>query len=520
MTTAAADAAASTTAPPRARDETRNPYPGLRPFESDEKDFFVGRDLVLPQVETRVRTSPLTVLFARSGVGKSSFLNCRLQPALLTESDCRPVKVWAGKPEDRIAEAVGSLKFGTEPAAEKPVLILDQFEDVFKSGDDRRGLWNALGAIVNVEEPPVHVLVSMREEWLGAWVEAAQYLPDAYRTLYRLEPLSRDELTSVVTLPPQLVGSSITVEPEFVKELLDDLTKKQAFGFGNAYVEPGMVQLACRRMWAEAATSPRRALDRTLYARLGRIDGIIEDFVWNALLDDTGHERFTPEEQIYWVAITQQLSLAYGVKAIVTADAICRKLRIEDFGVAGEAVLTKTLERGEQTYLRKVGVRQEPPVHLAARVSAVLDKGVAIGFLKPQKAVKGGHTLYELHHDALGPFLTTFAATFEQALNKRTKRVARLLSLFSALLIIAVFALIYTIVIVSFSGVPVGLKHDWLVILSLALGGAFAIAVYAGFVRIGMWMSKKVSATLGYPMIRRLVRNVRPEKYRHARPRV
>lgn len=54
-----------------------NPYPGLRPFRAEEAAFFFGREALAASVATRLRLRPLTVLFARSGIGKSSFLTCR-----------------------------------------------------------------------------------------------------------------------------------------------------------------------------------------------------------------------------------------------------------------------------------------------------------------------------------------------------------------------------------------------------------------------------------------------------------
>jgi len=54
-----------------------NPYPGLRPFRAEEAALFFGREALAASVATRLRLRPLTVLFARRGVGKSSFLTCR-----------------------------------------------------------------------------------------------------------------------------------------------------------------------------------------------------------------------------------------------------------------------------------------------------------------------------------------------------------------------------------------------------------------------------------------------------------
>src|SRR5450631_1505478 len=109
-----------------------NPYPGLRPFRQNEADLFMGREVVQGSVTTRVRISPLTLLVARSGVGKSSFLTCRLIPKLQENSAIRYVNEWgSAAPEVLINHAIETIENERNGHREKPLLILDQFEDVF-----------------------------------------------------------------------------------------------------------------------------------------------------------------------------------------------------------------------------------------------------------------------------------------------------------------------------------------------------------------------------------------------------
>ena len=105
-----------------------NPYPGLRPFREDESDFFFGRESTRNVFSNRIRISPVVVVVARSGVGKSSFLTCRLIPELRRSSRVQYVNEWGGKAPDELIEPKIALllKAGVNP--EKPVLILDQFE--------------------------------------------------------------------------------------------------------------------------------------------------------------------------------------------------------------------------------------------------------------------------------------------------------------------------------------------------------------------------------------------------------
>ncbi|MGH7634829.1 MAG: hypothetical protein ACRENC_13925, partial [Gemmatimonadaceae bacterium] len=49
-----------------------NPWPGLLAFREANRHFFFGRTLELDDLFRRVRRETLTVLYAQSGLGKTS----------------------------------------------------------------------------------------------------------------------------------------------------------------------------------------------------------------------------------------------------------------------------------------------------------------------------------------------------------------------------------------------------------------------------------------------------------------
>ena len=57
-------------------------YPGIRAFEYTDKNLFFGRKEDVKKLYTRVKAQSLVVLFAKSGIGKSSLLNAGLLPLL------------------------------------------------------------------------------------------------------------------------------------------------------------------------------------------------------------------------------------------------------------------------------------------------------------------------------------------------------------------------------------------------------------------------------------------------------
>ena len=59
-----------------------NPWPGLESFEEDSHAFFFGRDHEIKLLRDHVLDSPVTVLYGRSGLGKTSLLRAGLFPLL------------------------------------------------------------------------------------------------------------------------------------------------------------------------------------------------------------------------------------------------------------------------------------------------------------------------------------------------------------------------------------------------------------------------------------------------------
>jgi hypothetical protein len=407
-----------------------NPYPGLRPFRADEAALFTGRELAADLIATRLRLAPLTLLFARSGVGKSSFLTCRLIPLLAATSSVAYLNEWGSeRPAVAVERRVQELLATARQTLERPVLILDQFEDVFKLPGDREDLWEALAGLVNVHDAPVSVLISMREEWLGAWVEATDYLPDALGSLVRLAPLSDGELAQAIQRPAALEGA--VVAPDLLPLLLADLRRPSAYGLGGEYGEPGMLQLVCRRLWEEAAKSGRPTMDAELYTRLGRAPQIERDFVWRYLGDaGPADAPFSPTERVVWVGLTRYLTTVPGVKAIVDADGLARRLHLRDLGAPGPAMAAAALSRRSRRYLQaSPDQRGDPPADVVALIERALRRGAERGLLKQQGAASGanGHgdaapaaPRYELAHDALAGLLQQFAGEFQSWMRRRT----------------------------------------------------------------------------------------------------
>src|SRR5262245_54447199 len=59
-----------------------NPWPGLDSYDEAAREFFSGRSAEAAELQRRIADEPVTVLFGKSGLGKTSLLKAGVFPAL------------------------------------------------------------------------------------------------------------------------------------------------------------------------------------------------------------------------------------------------------------------------------------------------------------------------------------------------------------------------------------------------------------------------------------------------------
>lgn len=182
-------------------DSKNSRYPGIRSFEPHERKQFFGRKRETRELHDLIKSERFMVLFAKSGIGKTSLLNAGIIP-LLKQDIYHPVGVrFQGKGEggDAALTPAETLRKSIEALAEHfwlkergqkrlavhcngrkpllweelksypfekevaimPVLILDQFEEFFlHSEEDQKELLDCLADIV-YERVPKSLLENM-----------------------------------------------------------------------------------------------------------------------------------------------------------------------------------------------------------------------------------------------------------------------------------------------------------------------------------------------------------------------
>src|SRR4051812_5346099 len=107
-----------------------NPFRGLVQYQRNDPLFARDQDVEL--IQSRLWSNRVTVMFAGSGVGKSSFLNAKLTPSL--EEIFKPEHVgvpdaisWArDDPRKALSEVKQRVTAG-KPTRRGSIIILDQF---------------------------------------------------------------------------------------------------------------------------------------------------------------------------------------------------------------------------------------------------------------------------------------------------------------------------------------------------------------------------------------------------------
>ena len=148
--------------------DAENPWPGLEAFEENARAFFHGRDHEAESLLNHVLDGPVTVLYGRSGLGKTSLLRAGLFPLLREQRQFLPVYVrFDVKPgtspltrqlhqsvydsiradvpdamlpsdEESLWEYLHRVDFELWSAQNyplTPVIVLDQFEELFTLGE-------------------------------------------------------------------------------------------------------------------------------------------------------------------------------------------------------------------------------------------------------------------------------------------------------------------------------------------------------------------------------------------------
>jgi len=233
----------------------QNPFPGLRPFKSEESTLFFGRDDQIGEALDRLMRRKLLAVVGMSGCGKSSLVIAGMVPALEMGLAGDPSQQWRieimrpgdgplrelerclgfeGGPLVQRTYALREAVKANLPANQSLLLVVDQFEEIFpfcdrlrEGGGRETDLFvSYLLSAAQEQAARVYIILTMRSDYLG---ECAKFhgLPEALNDGQYLVPrMTRSQLQEAIENPLEAIsgvdGKAVRFHPGLVQRILND----------------------------------------------------------------------------------------------------------------------------------------------------------------------------------------------------------------------------------------------------------------------------------------------------------
>lgn len=248
----------------------RNPFPGLRPFTINENHLFFGREGHSEQVLEFLAKNRFVAVTGASGSGKSSLIYCGLIPVLYggfilnagskwriitARPGNSPVENLAGaiaqadsanksnsqiqkqinytvlrRSSNGLIDAIKQLKLG---AGENVLLIIDQFEELFRFKESRKDITTIneteayIKLIVNSVQQknlPVYVVLTMRSDFIGECSQFQELTDIINESNFLIPQMSRNDFKEAI-LGPLAVGGA-EIDSQLLQHILNSIENK------------------------------------------------------------------------------------------------------------------------------------------------------------------------------------------------------------------------------------------------------------------------------------------------------
>lgn len=329
-----------------------SPYVGLSYFTEDRADVFFGRDAERTTIIGNLRNARLTLLYAESGVGKSSLLRAGVAARLrelatrdhAARGTARYIPVVFGSWRDEpVPELIAEIELAIEPfvqsgaAAELPrdglvsaldaasaatgatvLVILDQFEEYFLYGtkEAQAGAFaEQLALAVNRSDLRANFLIAVREDAYAGLGDLFKHrIVNVYGNFLHLEYLDRAAARAAITGPVDHFNAEhpdrdpVRIEPELIEAVLNQVRKgnvsfdyegkgtvEDVNGAGptSQRVETPYLQLVMTTLWDEERRAGSDVLQVSTLESLGGAQEIVHTHLERALGDLPDSERET-----------------------------------------------------------------------------------------------------------------------------------------------------------------------------------------------------------------------------------
>jgi WD40 repeat protein/energy-coupling factor transporter ATP-binding protein EcfA2 len=334
-----------------------NPFPGLRPFQIEEKYLFFGREEQTAELLTRLRKTRFLAVVGVSGSGKSSLVRAGLLPELHGGTMATAGSSWevavmrpGGDPLTNLSEAlieadihdageehihshvraslarsgmglVEAIKQGNLAENTNLLLVVDQFEEIFRfrrmSGLSEEEAGHFITLLLEASEQidlPIYVVLTMRSDFLGDCAQFRGLAESVNEGEYLIPRLNRNQRRQAIEGPVAVGQREIT--SRLVQRLLNDI--------GDDPDQLPILQHALMRTWdhwdESGANGP---LDLGHYQATGGMDEALSrhaDEVHAELPDD--EHRWISEK--LFKALTEKVDQNRGIRRPMQFRELCQ----------------------------------------------------------------------------------------------------------------------------------------------------------------------------------------------------
>ncbi|MDP6794848.1 MAG: hypothetical protein QGG00_05595, partial [Verrucomicrobiota bacterium] len=343
--------------------EKMNPFPGLRPFEMQEKYLFFGREDQTVELLKRLGQARFMAVVGTSGSGKSSLVRAGLLPELHGGTMTDAGSNWeiavmrpGGDPLTNLAKALddsgiyntdedgyhrhlramlgrstmGLIEAVAQSTLEKGnnlLIVVDQFEEIFRfrsgSGKHAEEAANFISLLLEAaqqSEKSIFVTITMRSDFLGDCSQFRGLAEAVNEGEYLIPRLNRNQRRLAIEGPVKVGGKQI--EARLVQQLLNDI--------GDDPDQLPILQHALMRTWEyHEKDGGEGALDLHHYEATG---GMKEALSRHA--DEVYQELKTDEDRTYceriFKALTERVSEGRGIRRPMAMSELAEVVGADD----------------------------------------------------------------------------------------------------------------------------------------------------------------------------------------------
>ena len=241
-----------------------NPFPGLRPFQSEEDYLFFGREEQISELMKLLREHRFLAVVGSSGSGKSSLVRCgllsQLQGGMMLDAgsdwhiavmqpggdplsnlaqSLLDADIYDEDDEDTVHQVMATINRSTNglveavkqselPTGSNMLIVVDQFEEIFRFHEaGNKGQQQAPDFIrwlihaVQQDDVPIYVVLTMRSDFLGDCARFTGLAEAINHGEYLVPKLTRDQVQQAIEGPVKVAGGEVS--RRLIQRLLNDV---------------------------------------------------------------------------------------------------------------------------------------------------------------------------------------------------------------------------------------------------------------------------------------------------------